>query len=178
LAIILLFPLLGPVLRCLSRPRLVGMVLGAGETDRTCFGSGCRIGQSRCLSLLGIDLALGIPAVVVSVLLVAIGRTPLVLLATHKHMLTILVGVLTAPFMPVMTSGLIPVETALSVLGEMADRQPVPQGKGWFDSIQDGYQLPRENLRHAGLVWPFLSILSLVFRAAESPACGRPGLSI
>jgi hypothetical protein len=162
----LLFALLGAFLRYVSRAALIGMVREADETDETSVSTGWCIGRSRFLQLLGIDLVIGIPAVIVTSLLIAFGLAPLVLLAAEEQLLTILAIVLTAVLILLVIALLIAMGVALSAVGEMAHRQCVLEGKGVLDSIRDGYQLTRGNLRHVGLVWLLLSALGLVFGAA------------
>jgi len=165
----LLFLLVGIVLRYLSRAALIGMVREAEETEKTSVRSGWRIGWSRFLHLLGIDLVIGIPAVVVTLLLVGVGLAPLVLLVADQWPLTILAIVATVLLILVVIALLFVGGLILSVLGELAHRQCVLEGKGVFDSLRDGYQLGRENLRHVGLVWLLLVGAGLAFGAITIP---------
>jgi hypothetical protein len=164
-----LFLLLGLVLRYLSRAALIGMVHEAHDKDSTSARSGWRIGRGRFLPLLGIDLVIGIPAVIATLLLVGAGLAPLVLLVADKVPLTIL-AIVTTVFLMLLVVGLLLVGgLVLSVLGEMAHRQCVLEGKGVFDSLRDGYQLGRENLRHVALVWLLLMGTGLVYGAITIP---------
>ncbi len=165
----LLLFIVGVVLRYLSRGALIGMVREAEETGQTGIASGWRIGWSRFLSLLGIDLALGIPAVIATLILMGIGLSPLLLLGTQKEVLTIVAIALTVLMMLLVAGFLVVVSLVLSVVGEVAHRQCMLEGKGVLDSIRDGYQLGRQNLRQVGLTWLLLFGISLVFGAVIIP---------
>jgi hypothetical protein len=161
----LLFLLLSIVLRYLSRAALIGMVREAEEMDETSVRSGWRIGWSRFLPLFGIDLVIGIPAVIATLLLFGVGLAPLVVLAADEPALTMLAIALTVLVMLLAAGLLFAGGLVLSVLGELAHRQCVLEGRGVFDSLRDGYHLGRENLRHVGLAWLLLLGISLAFGA-------------
>jgi hypothetical protein len=165
----LLLLLLGLAVRYLSRAALIGMVREAEETDWTSVRSGWRIGWSRFLPLLGIDLVIGVPAVMATLLLVGVGLAPLVLLVADESALTIVAIVATVLLMLVVIGLLFFGGLILSVLGELAHRQCVLEGKGVFDSLRDGYQLGRENLSQVGLVWVLLVGTGLAFGAITVP---------
>jgi hypothetical protein len=141
------------------------MVREAEETGETSVRSGWRVGWPRFLSLFGIDLVIGVPAVTVTLLLIGVGLAPLVLLAADEPALTMVAIVLTVLLMLVVAGLLFAGALVLSVLGELAHRQCVMEGKGVLDSLRDGYYVGRENLRHVGLTWLLLFGTSLAFGA-------------
>jgi hypothetical protein len=165
----LLLFIVGLVLRYLSRGALIGMVREAEETGQTGVASGWRIGWSRLLALLGIDLVIGIPAVIATLILLGIGLSPLVLLAAQEDALTVLAIILTIVLTLLVIGFLVAMGLVLSVVGEVAHRRCVLEGKGVLDSIRDGYRLGRQNLRQVGLTWVLLFGVSLVFGAVMIP---------
>jgi len=165
----LLFLILGVVLRYSSRGALIGMVREADQTGQTSAQSGWRIGWSRFLPLLGIDLVMAIPAVLVTLLLLAVGLSPLVLLVADNRGLSIL-GIAATALMMLLVIGLLAaMGLVLSIVGELAHRQCVLDGKGVLESIRDGYRVGRQNLPHTGLMWVLLLVLSLAYGAVMVP---------
>ncbi len=165
----LLLFIVGIVLRYLSRGALIGMVREAEQTGQTAIRSGWRIGWSRFLSLLGIDVVIGIPAVIATMILVGIGLSPLLLLGAQEDALTIVAIALTVLMMLLVAGFLVAVGLVLNVLGEVAHRQCMLEGKGVLDSIRDGFRLGRQNLRQVGFTWLLLFGISLVFGAVMIP---------
>ena len=169
LSIGLLLLVLGVVLRYSSRGALIGMVREADQTGQTSASSGWRIGWSRFLPLFGIEWAIAIPAVVVMLLLLAIGLSPLVLLAAENRALTIVAIAATVLMMLLVIGLLTAMGLVLSIVGELAHRQCVLENKGVLESIRDGYRTGRQNLQHVGLIWVLLLVLSLAFGAVMVP---------
>jgi hypothetical protein len=145
------------------------MVREVEESGETSVRSGWNMGWSRLLSLLGIDLAIGIPAALVAMLLLGIGLSPLILLLLKKQALNIVAGIATAFLMLVVIAVLIVFGTVVSLLGELAHRQAVLEGKGVVDSIRDAYRFGMENARHVIVVWLILLVLGFVLAAVMAP---------
>jgi hypothetical protein len=148
--------LLSIVLTYTSRGALIGMVREVEETTETSARSGWRIGWSRFLRLFAIDLVIGVPAVITAIVLLALGLSPLLLLIAEQRALTIVAIVLTVMLMLLLIGLLIVMGVGLTVLGQLAHRQCVLEGKGVGDSIQDAYRMGRQNLKDVGVVWLLL----------------------
>jgi hypothetical protein len=160
---VLFFVVLGIVVRYLSLGALIGMVREAEKTGETSVGSGWRMGWSRFLPLFGIDLVVGIPAAIVSMVLIGIGLSPLLLLLAEQEAVAIGAIGLTVFLMLLVIGFLIVMGLVLSVLGELARRQCVMEETGVFDSIRAGYRIGRENLRHVAIIWVMLFGVSLAY---------------
>jgi hypothetical protein len=165
----LLFALTGIVLRYVSEGALIGMVNEAEGTGETTVHNGWRIGWARFLRLLGIDLALGIPATIVGIIASALGLSPLMLLFARREGLTILAVVLTVGLMLGVIALLILLGTILSVVMAIAHRQSVLEGRGVMDSIRSSFALLRRNLRQVGVIWLILVLIGMVFAAIAVP---------
>jgi hypothetical protein len=148
--------LLSIVLTYTSRGALIGMVREVEETSETSVRSGWRAGWSRFLRLFGIDLVIGIPAFVTTAILVGLALSPLLLLLAEERVLTIIAIALTLLLMLFVIGLLIVMGVGLSVLGQLAHRQCVLDGKGVWDSVRDAYQMGRQNLKDVGVTWLLL----------------------
>jgi hypothetical protein len=160
---------LAVVLRYLSQGALIGMVDEAEEKGETSVASGWLIGLANLVRLFAIDLTIGVPAVIVTLVLLGIGLSPLILLAARREALAILAVIATVALMFAVIAVLILMGVALSVIGELSHRQRVLEGKGVLDSIRDGYQLGRDNLRHVVIIWALLLGVSLLFGVIVVP---------
>jgi len=157
------------IINYLSRGALIGMVREVEETGGTSVPSGWRKGRPYILRLFGIDLLLGIPAVIVGIVLVVLGLMPLFLLAAKNEAANILAIVLTVGLMLVVVALLIVMGLVLSLLRELAFRQAVLDGKGVMSSIRDAYRLARANLKHVGAMWLLMAIVGIVSGAILIP---------
>jgi hypothetical protein len=153
LAIFLIVALVGTVLRYLSEGALIGMVREVEDVGTTTVRSGWWFGWSRFLRLFAIDLVIGIPAVVVSLLMLALGGLPLLLLVAEKDVLTA-VGILgTIGLELLMIGAIVVLGTTLSVLRLFAFRRCALAGTGVWASVRDSYHLLRQNARHVAVMW-------------------------
>jgi len=156
------------VLTNISKAALVGMVDEADQSGETSVRSGWRIGRSRLWRLFGIDLALGIPMFFAAILLIAIGLSPLLLLAARsgalaaREALTAVSILLTVLLTLVAIAVLTVVGVVVGFVRDMAYRQAVLGQMGVMDSIRSGYRLARANLRHVGVMWLLLFGIDLV----------------
>jgi hypothetical protein len=156
LLFVVLLVLLSIVLTYTSQGALIGMVREVEETSETSVRSGWRIGWSRFLRLFAIDLVIGIPAAIAAIVLILLGLSPLLLLIAEQRTLTFLAIALTGVLMLLVIGLLIIAGVVLSVLGQLAQRQCVLEGKGVWDSIRDGYHMGRQNLKDIGVIWLLL----------------------
>jgi hypothetical protein len=183
LLIVLVLVAVGIIISYLSRGALIGMVREVEETGDTSVRSGWRIGWSRFLPLFAIDLAIGVPAAIVAILLIALALSPLLLLVAQRDVVSVLGILLTVLAMVLVIGLLIIMGVALSLLRELAHRQCVLEKKGVWDCIRDGYLMGRENLRHVGVTWLLLFGINLVIGVVSVPlfvvlfiAAAAPGI--
>jgi len=169
MAFVLVLVVAAVVIANLSRGALIGMVHEIEETGTTSVPSGWRIGWSRFLLLLAIDLITGIPLVMVAMALIAMGLSPLWLLLAQNRALTILAILLAVLFMLLVVGLLIVAGVALSLIRDLAYRQCVVEKKGIVDSIRDGYRMAQQNLRHIGMIWLLLFGIDLAVGIVAAP---------
>jgi len=162
LLFVVIMAVVGIVLRYTSVAALIHMVREVEETGSTSASSGWRGGFSKMLRLLGIDLVIGIPAVLVSMVLVGLGLAPLILLSLNRDATTVAAILLTVLAMLVVGVVLMVVWFALSLIGELARREGVLGGYGVLDSIRNGYRLGRQNLRPVLITWALVLVLGIV----------------
>jgi len=153
--------LLSIVLTYASRGALIGMVREVEETSETSVRSGWRIGWSRFLRLFAIDLLIGVPTAIAATVLIVLGLSPLLLLLAEERALTVLAILLTVVLMLLVIGFLIITGVGLSVLGELAQRQCVLEGKGVWDSIRDAYRMGRQNMKDVGVIWLLLLAIDI-----------------
>ena len=123
-----------------------------GDTGNV--GEGFRKGWSRpAFYMFVIDLVIAIPVIVVALLLVAIGLSPLLLLLIEVTGVRVLAIVLTIGLMLLVIGVLILVGIVLSVLSKLAYREVALGNKGIFEAIGDAYALIRRNLSDVGMIW-------------------------
>ena len=144
------------IINPLSTAALIGMVEEIEETGDTRARTGWRVGWSRFPRVLAIGLLIGIPTAIATIVLFALGASPLLLLLFERRVLTLVAIVLTAILMLLALGVLIIGGVALSIMGQLAYRQCVLDKKGVFGSIRDAYRLGRQNLRQVGAVWLLL----------------------
>ncbi len=94
--------------------------------------------------------------VILVVVLISLGLSPLVLLFFQKRALTILGVVLTVLFMLLAIGLLIITGAALGLWRDFAYRQCVVEKKGVLDSLCGAYQVVRQNLKQAVIMWLLL----------------------
>jgi len=105
----------------------------------------------------------------VAIIAIGLGLSPLLLLFAESDALTILAVALTVALMLGVIGLLIVLGIVISIVGTMAHRQSVLEGKGAMDSIRGGYALIRHNLRHVGVVWLMTLVIGLVCAAVVFP---------
>lgn len=150
------------VLGNLSRGALIGMVRETEETGSTSARSGWRIGRSRLWALIGIDLVTVIPAIIATMILIAVALSPLLLLVVGRRdpgsgdPWIILGIVLTVLLLVGAVAVIIIGGTVLGVVCEFAYRQCVLEGRGIWLSLREGYRMVRAQLRQVGVMWLLL----------------------
>jgi hypothetical protein len=169
LVLVLVFSVLSIVLNNISRGALIDMVREVEETGDTHVRSGWRSGRSRLGSLIGIDVVTVIPAFIAAMALILLALAPLLLLLAHRDVLTALGILLTVVLSLAVILVLIVGGTALGIVREFAYRRCVLEGKAVWQSIREGYQMVRANLRNAGLMWLVLFGVDLAVRVITVP---------
>ncbi len=171
--VIIVWIIVGIVLRLLSRGALIGLVqeLEANQTTPT-VRRGFSIGASRFWSLLGIALLINIPLVVLSIALVLLSALPLVAAllgaaargGSEDFGLLLAAGVLgwLALFCCVILF-LILLGLAVHLLYEFIVRACVIANRGALDSIREGYRLVRANLGNAIVLYIFVIAIGIGF---------------
>jgi len=115
---------------------------------------GFRLGWSRsALRLFVIDLAIGIPFAVAVILVVAIALSPLLLLAVESDATRVLGVVLTIGLLLLAIVVLIVAGVLVSLVKRFMHRQAALEGRSIGQSIVDGYQMVRTNLKDSAVMW-------------------------
>jgi hypothetical protein len=156
IAVVAVMIVLAVILSPLSRAALIGMVDEVEQTGTTSVRSGFRIGWSRLWRILVMDLVVGIPMAILSVLAILLALAPLLLLTLQRAAIGIL-AVITAVLLMVLVIGLlIVVGTVINIVLELAYRKCVLEKQGVFDSLREGYHMARQNPRHVVVLWLLL----------------------
>lgn len=149
------------IINVLARGALIGMVNEIEEAGQTSVRSGFRMGWSRFLPLLGINLAVGIPAAIVAIPAFVFAFMPLVLLGARKAMLSIF-AVATTVILVLGLIGLLVIGgIALGMILELAYRRCVLDKQGVLRSIRDGFRMARDNLSYVAVLWLLLFGLNI-----------------
>lgn len=157
--VVVLFFVLGRVLRYISETALIKMVDDQEETgEQRNTRYGFRVGWSRISwRLFLIDLVIDIPAVVVFLVLFVLVFTPLFLWELGITELGLIGVVLTSGLFFLFIFLAIIFAQVLGVLKHFMRRACALDGLGVLDSVRRGYNLVRQNLKDAGLVWLVLA---------------------
>ncbi|TET49812.1 MAG: hypothetical protein E3J64_09020 [Anaerolineales bacterium] len=143
------------VARYVADTALVRMVDEHERTGETLgVREGFRKGWSRtALRFLGIDVLIGIPVIVASVLLLAPTLVPLLMWLTDSVAAGIVGTVASIGLFFLVIFVLIVAGAAISVLVQFARRACAIEQVGVLDAIRRGYGVIADNLRDAGLMW-------------------------
>ena len=151
----LVFFVIGNVLRYVSETAMIRMVNEYEEDQRKyTVGKGFRLGWSRkAFHLFLIDLVLGVPMAVISIIAIMLSLSPLLLLITEKTFASIL-GVIMAIGLFFITLILVIVfSAAVKFVIDFAKRACILESQSVFDSIRRGFDVIWQNLKDSGLMW-------------------------
>lgn len=153
--LLLILVVAGIVVSYVARTALYRMVDTIEETgDSPSWREGFRLGWShRALRLFGIDLAMGIPFALAVILVLLLALTPLLLLMARNEALTILGIVMTVALGLLTVLAIILAGIGYSLLRDLVHRQATLEDRTVGESIVRGYQMLRDNLRDAALMW-------------------------
>ena len=153
ICLLLLLTVLGIVLQLVTRTALMRMVNQINETESVTVGEGWRLGWSgRAWRLFLLNLLIGIPVAVFSLLLILVALSPLLLLITENTALMV-IGVMLAifaflfVFLIFLFVGLV-----ITPIRELAWRRTVLDNQGVVDSLRDAFGLIKRRLKDVVIV--------------------------
>ena len=166
--LLLILAIVAVILRYVARTALYRMVdrIEGAEASPT-WRDGFRLGwDHRSFRLFLLDLVVGIPFAIVALVLIAIGASPLVLLATESDALKVL-GIASAVGLLLLIVLLIIIMAAfLSLLTQFWSREIVLQDRGIGTALSSGYRLARGRLKDTGAMWLLMLAIAVGYGIA------------
>lgn len=150
--------------RYVSESALIQMVNLHEETGAThTIKEGFKLGWSRSAwRIFLINLLIGLPLTLAFILLFVLSLSPLLLWITRETVVGIL-GTVTAiglVFLVILLA--IVIGIAVSTLQHFFWRTSVLEGRGVFESIREGFQMVKQNLKDVALMWLFMAVINFV----------------
>ena len=159
------------ILRYVAKTALLRMVddyEATGEKRRV--GWGFRAGWSRTSwRLFLIDLIIGLPLVLLSIVLFLMALSPLLLWITKSPVFGALGTVSTIGMVFLLVMFLIVVGAVLSVLLQFFWRVCAFEGAGVIDSIREGFGMVRRNFRDVAIMWLIMVGIGIAWVAVLVP---------
>ncbi len=154
IVLILLLAVVGAVLRYIAQTALIKMVRQVTETEAISVADGWRLGRSaEAWRLFLINLIIGIPLTVVSIILLALAFAPLLLLITESPVPMAIGVILTVVSVILVALLLIVVNAVISPWRELAWREAALAHKGVFDSLRSAFDRIKQRLKDVAVVW-------------------------
>lgn len=163
LGVIMLVIVVSVVARYVSATALIRMVDDYENTgEKRSVREGLRMGWSGAAPrLFLINLLLGLPVALISILLFLLALTPLLLWATGSTTAGWIGTAATGSLYLVLILGTIVVGTAISLLIRLAWRACALDGLGVLDAIRRGYGVMRRNLKDVALMWLIMVVVQI-----------------
>jgi hypothetical protein len=163
LGVILLLVVVTAIARYVSETALIRMVDEYEKTgERRTLREGFRMGWSfTALRLFLIDLLVGLPVVLASVMLFILALAPLLLWVTKDMVAGVLGTLATGGLHLSILFLVIVVGTALSLLTKFFKRACVLEDLGVIESLRRGFYLVRHNLKDVAVMWFIMLIVGL-----------------
>lgn len=176
----LALPLLTGFVAGWSKGALIGMVDEADRMGATSAVTGWQVGKRRAIPLLLISILLGLPQLILSVPVAAVGLWVFLQFSDmYRSMLTgtpitqeemqVILDAVTSMLLPIFAC-LIPMlcvggllSWASGLLNEVSARSCVLENLDVFASIKQGWQVMQRNVGYILLTWFALAVLSVVF---------------
>ena len=151
----LVFFVIGSVLRYVSETALIRMVNEYEEDQRKyTIGKGFRLGWSRkAFHLFLIDLVVGVPVAIISIIAILLSLSPLLLLITEKKFVSILGVILAIGLFFITLILVIVVSAVVNFLIDFAKRACILESQPVFVSIRRGFDVIWQNFKDSGLMW-------------------------
>jgi len=154
IGLVLILVAVGVVVRSIARAALIGMVRQANDTEHVTVAEGWRLGWSgRAWRLFLINLVIGIPLAIVTLLLIALAVSPLLLLIANKIALTVISIIITVIAVIFVILVLVVINAVIGPFQELAWRRTVLEQHGVMDSLRESFGLIRQRLKEIVLVW-------------------------
>jgi hypothetical protein len=171
MVVIFLMILIGLLLRYLSETALIMMVNDYEKTNiKYGIRQGLRMAWSRSAwRLFLIDLAVYMPAILLSLVLFALIIVPIVALATTGTAAGIAGAIAAGGLFFLMLALIIVASAVLSVLARLARQACVIDNQGVMDSIRSSTSVIRANVKDVGLMWLIMIGINLAWPFFMAP---------
>jgi hypothetical protein len=152
--VVILLVALGIVVRAVTRTALIGMVRQVKDAEKVTIREGWRLGWSAgAWRLFLVGLVIGIPMIIITLLLLAVGFSPVLLLLTGQKALMVVGVVLAILLVIFVILLLIAINAVVGVLQELSWRRTVLAGRGVIDSLRDTFGLIRRRMKDVAITW-------------------------
>ena len=154
IVLILLLAIISAVLRYVAQTALIKMVRQITETEAISVADGWRLGRSvEAWRLFLINLVIGVPLAIISLILLALAFSPLLLLITEVTALMVIGVILTVMAAIFVILFLIALNAVISPWRELAWREAALSQTGVFDSLRAAFGRVRQRLKDVALIW-------------------------
>ncbi len=149
--------ILGMVVQYVTRTALIGMVSQAHQTQAVTIRDGWRWGWARgAWRLFLINLLVGIPLFIISLILILMAFSPLLLLLADDRSLMIIGIILTVVAFIFILLLLMAISVVIAPILELAWRQAVLDQRGVIDSLRGAFQLFKTRFKDVAVLWLLL----------------------
>jgi len=154
ICLILLLAVVAIVVTYVSRAALIGMVRQIDETEAVTISDGWRLGWSRgAWRLFLLNLLIGIPVAIISILLILLAFSPLLLMLTGETALTIVGIIFTVFAFLFVILILILIGAVIAPFRELASRRTVLNRQGVIGSLRDAIGLVKRRFKDVAIIW-------------------------
>jgi len=152
--LIILLAVVAAVLRYVAQTAIIRMVRQITETETASLADGWRLGWGvGAWRLFLINLVIGLPLAVVSLVLLAVAFAPLLLLITDETALMVIGVVLTIIAIMFVVLLLIIINAVISPWRELAWREAALAQHGVFSSLRTSFGRIKARLKDVAVVW-------------------------
>jgi hypothetical protein len=145
ICLIILLVVVAMVVTYVSRTALIGMVRQIEETEAVTISDGWRLGWSKgAWRLFLLNLLIGIPLAIISILLILLAFSPLLLMLTDETALTVVLFVILI---------LILIGAVIAPFRELASRRTVLNNQGVVSSVRDAIGLVKRRFKDVAIIW-------------------------
>jgi hypothetical protein len=154
ICLIMLLAVVAILVTYVSRTALIGMVGQIEETEAVTISEGWRLGWSRgAWRLFLLNLLIGIPLAIFSILLLLLAFSPLLLMLTGETALTVVGVILTIFAVLFVILILILIGAVIAPFRELASRRTVLDREGVVASLRDAIGLVKRRFRDVVIIW-------------------------
>lgn len=160
--LVILLAVIGVVVRAVTRTALIRMVHQVNLNQTITVAEGWRLGWSAAAwRLFLVGLVIGIPVAIISIVLLALGLSPLLLLITEEPALMI-IGIMITVFAVIfIILVLFAVGVVIGPLTELAWRRTVLEELGVIESVTSTFNLVKRRFKDVFIMWLLMLAIGL-----------------